>query len=804
MVVKMDLNSLTISNNTLLIIPDNIKSKIIKKLSNDNILLNIKIMSIQEFSNKFYFSYDEKSIYYLMNKYNYKYSIAKEYLDNLYYIDDNDYDNEKINFLKDLKSELIKNKLLNFDSIFIDYIKNYNIVVYGYDYINKFYKKMFDIVKKYTKIDIIEKEKNNNKNLTIYEFKNIESEISFIAQKIIDLIKNGVDINRIFISNVGSEYYEVIKRIFKFYNLPVCLDETNSIYSTSLISDFTRELKKSYDIENSIEFIIQNYDLNIDENSLIFNKLINVCNKYNFEEIGNTIISCIEEELKNVNINKVNTTNSIKCINLKDNIYEDNEHIFIIGFNQGTIPKLYKDEDYLGDNVKLLLNLETTTEKNIIEKQIITNIINKIPNLTITYKLESSFDSYYPSSLIDELNMKVVKIKYEKYNYSNLYNKIQLSQKLDTMIKFNTVEDDLDVLYSNYKDLSYLEYDNKFTGINKNNLKKYLDNKLLLSYSSIDNYFKCSFRYYINNILKLDKYEETFPQLIGNLFHYILSKAFEADFNYEEEFTSYVKNKNLNSKETFLITKLKGELLFVIETIKQNDKYSKLNESLYEQKIYIDKSRDIKITFMGIIDKIKYRVENGKTYIAIIDYKTGNTPINLNNTIYGLNMQLPIYLYLAKNYKQFNDVEFIGFYLQKILNNEISVNGDEDYELLKRQSLKLNGYSINDESLLEFFDSTYKDSEVIKSMRMSSKGFYSYAKVLSKRQIDKLTEIVDKNIDTAINGITDASFQINPKRIGQTNIGCEFCNYKDLCYMNEKNIVNLEEHTNLDFLGCDV
>lgn len=798
----MDLDSLVVSNNTLLIIPNNIKNKVLKKLSDSNILFNIKIMSLEEFRNKFYFSYDEKSVYYLMNKYGYKYSIAKEYLNNLYYVDESDYKNEKLKFLSDLKLELKENKLLIIDNLFINYIKNYKIVVYGYDYVNKFYKAMLNKVKEYSNVEIIEKEKSNNKNLKVYEFKNIEEEISFVAQKIIDLIKSGIDINKIFIANVSSEYYEVIKRIFNFYKLPVSLDETNSIYSTTIISDFLNSLKQTKSIEESIGSITSNYNLDIAETSSIFNKLVNICNKYNFEKVDDSIINCIEEELKNTNINKINLTNSVKCINLKDNIFSDTEYIFIIGFNQGTIPTLYKDEDYLGDNIKSMLGIETTTEKNIIEKQIISNIINKIPNLTLTYKLVSSFDSYYPSSLIDEINMEVIKINDEKYNYSNIYNKIQLSQKLDTMIKYNTMENNLDVLYSNYKDLDYLKYDNKFTGIKKDNLKQYLDNKLLLSYSSIDNYFKCGFRYYINNILKLDKYEETFPQFIGNLFHDILSKAFDDNFNYEEEFNTYIKDKDLSNKELFLINKLKDELLFVIETIKQNDKYSKLNEALYEQKIYIDKSRDIKITFMGIIDKLKYKVDNGKTYVTIIDYKTGNTPTNINNTIYGLNMQLPIYLYLAKHYKQFQNVEFIGFYLQKVLNNEISVKGNEDYKTIKRQALKLNGYSVSDESLLELFDSTYKDSEVIKSMKMSSKGFYSYAKVLNREQIEKLTEIVDKNIDTAIDGIIDASFDINPKRIGQTNHGCEFCSYKDLCYMNEKNIVNLEEHTDLDFLGC--
>ena len=115
-VVKMDLNNLTISNNTLLVIPNNIKNKVIKKLSMDNVIYNIKIMSLEEFRNKFYFSYDEKSIYYLMNKYGYKYSISKEYLDNLYYVKNDDYKNDKLKFLKDLKLELVNNNLLEFDN----------------------------------------------------------------------------------------------------------------------------------------------------------------------------------------------------------------------------------------------------------------------------------------------------------------------------------------------------------------------------------------------------------------------------------------------------------------------------------------------------------------------------------------------------------------------------------------------------------------------------------------------------------------------------------------------------------------
>ena len=56
------------------------------------------------------------------------------------------------------------------------------------------------------------------------------------------------------------------------------------------------------------------------------------------------------------------------------------------------------------------------------------------------------------------------------------------------------------------------------------------------------------------------------------------------------------------------------------------------------------------------------------------------------------------------------------------------------------------------------------------------------------------------NIDDAFSNILSANFDINPKRIGKNNVGCAFCKYKDICFMKEEDVVELEEHTNLDFL----
>lgn len=84
-------------------------------------------------------------------------------------------------------------------------------------------------------------------------------------------------------------------------------------------------------------------------------------------------------------------------------------------------------------------------------------------------------------------------------------------------------------------------------------------------------------------------------------------------------------------------------------------------------------------------------------------------------------------------------------------------------------------------------------------MRTSSKGIAT-KKVLDDVKIDKLNNLTEEKINEAIESILNADFNINPKKVGMNNLGCNYCTYKDICFMTEKDLVNLKEHKNLDFL----
>ena len=57
----------------------------------------------------------------------------------------------------------------------------------------------------------------------------------------------------------------------------------------------------------------------------------------------------------------------------------------------------------------------------------------------------------------------------------------------------------------------------------------------------------------------------------------------------------------------------------------------------------------------------------------MVDLFMFSTTQNIKSTIeYGIGMQLPVYLYLAKNSNKLSNVKVAGFYLQKVLNNEVA------------------------------------------------------------------------------------------------------------------------------------
>ena len=750
----------------ILLIPNSISENIIEKVRKTYYNYNIKFMSLDEFIKKYTFSYDNETIYHIMKKYNIKYSSALVYLNNLYYISDK-LDNEKMNKLKEIKEYLDDNNLLIYDKYFRKYVKDKEIYIYGYDYINKYYSSVLNGLN-YKVIDVDTRKYEIDK---IYYSDDITDEVIFVASKICELIKNGIDTSNIKLV-YSSEYNFIIDRIFKLYGINV--NRKISIYS---VYEVKRILDNLNDIDNIIDSI-----KNID----IRNKIINVINNYSFIANKEDVRELIIHDLKNTYLDSYEE--GINVISLDDYI-DDNDYVFLLGFNKENIPRLYKNNDYFTDKEKEILGFDTSIYLNSRKRESTIKRIHSIKNLFISYKLFDAINNYIKSDLLD--NVMEEMIINNNYSNSNMINKILLTEKLDNLVKYNIMEDDINLLYSNYQDIDYMKYSNKYNRIDEYKLYKYLDDKLVLAYTSFDNYNRCKFKYYLNNILKINVIRDDFSIIIGNVCHYVLSQMDNEDFDTRRYFDEYLSNeRDFTSRELFFLDNIKEEMVFIIDTIKKQLGYTSFDKKMYEEKVYVNKDKNIKVTFMGIIDKVLYKEEDDITYLAVIDYKTGNTNIKLDNMEYGIGMQLPIYLYLTSNMK-FKNIEVVGFYLQKLLSTNL--DNTKDYITARENNLKLEGYSINNPSILSKFDKTYNDSKLIKSMKTSKNGFYSYSKVLDKEEIDNIITSTDEMIDKVIDNILEADFSINPKVIDGENVSCKFCEYRDICFRRENDIVYINK-----------
>ena len=757
----------------VLITPNKIKNKIIEIVRIKYYNYNIKFMSLEDFIKKYIFDYNNKTIYYLMKEYDINLSSALVYINNLYYISDK-LDNNKMNILKEMKEYLDNNKLLIYNDRFREYIKDKEIYIYGYDYLDKY---TLSILKDLN-YKVIDYKYRDNNIYDVYEFDYIDDEVIFVIDRIYELLRKNIDINKIKLI-ITNEYKEVIYRLFKIYNLPISIKK-RSIYSIKVVKDVLSNLDN---IDNNLD-IIKDDDIK--------DKVVKVLNNYSFINDKEEVRELIINDLKNTYLDE--GSSDIKISNIND-YFEDDDYVFLLGFNKENIPILYKDDEYFSDKEKEILGYDTSNELNINKKIEVIKKIKNINNLIITYKLRDNNNSYTMSDLLIDIN--IIKDYKISYNNSAMANKILLANKLDNLVKYNVKEDDLDLLYSNYN-IPYMKYDNKYHNIDKNKLYKYLDNKLLLSYTAINNYEKCKFKYYISNILKINIINNDFNIIIGNVAHYILSHIDDKDFDIDNSYNNYLKSiRPLTNRELFILSNVKDELSTIIKIIRDQYQYMSLNQSMKEKEIYVNKDKNIKVTFKGVIDKVLYKEEDNKTYLVVIDYKTGSSDaIDLKNMEYGLNLQLPIYLYLSSK-MELKNIKVVGFYLQKLFNMP-SINGTNDYDEERAKTLKLEGYSINEENILSKFDNNYSNSNIIKSMKVTPKGFSSNSKVLSEEEINTMIDNTDKIIDTAIKDILEGDFSINPKVINGKSISCDRCEYKEICYQRENDIVyiNREDDNN--------
>ena len=757
------------SKNYVIIAPRQYHLDLLKILRNDK-LSNVKLFTKEEVIKQFDGEYSYKAIIETMNYLNVDFNSAKTFVDSLKLLDQEC--DEKTHQLLSLKNYLIEKKCINYTLYSGYFFKNKDIYVIGYGKndieLNKIFKKPLFYV------DYLRGENRPNVN----EFSSVSEELFFVLNYVSKLIDSGVKQENIEFIIDRNKYGTQLNYMCEQFDLPHLLPAVTPLIYLPSVNKILQEL----DLVGIEEYQI-NHEFDEDE---YVKKVLQIINDYQIQTINNknNQIEFLKQTLKNITISD-NVTQFIK-INKDFPILNNDKYYFLIGFNQGAYPTIKKDEDYLPNLTKTKLNLCTTNDLNIVSKNKVIDFITNARNIIITYHLTDNNGQQYPSSLIKELNLKTINPMESKI-YSLKEAKRNLAKLNDNYRKYS-LDSSLRHSYMALVDIDYLKYSNSFTKLSS---YTYQD-KRYYSYSKIKSFFQCQFQYYLSNVLKLNEFETTFSQAFGTLCHNVLSRVYENDFDFEIVFNDVLEHseyKFINS-EAIILEKKKVHLKALCDLLIEQLKFMDVKDIMLENTFYCDLNDEVSIN--GKIDKIMITTDGINDYYSIIDYKTGSEVFDERQVEYGYSMQLPTYALLLKGNNKFNNKELIGFYLQPLGVSDKDVPM-EDQKSFYQDTFELVGESLDDLSKLSTFDKTYANSSYIKSLKLIGTGqLAKNAKVFSKDEFAAIIELTKNNFLKADELIKKGEFEINPKMIGSGNKACQYCNFKNICSVEDDDVISIK------------
>ncbi len=709
-------------------------------------------------------------------------AVIKKYLNELKRINVTiDYQETELKLLKKLKAELLANNLLKISEYQKSLFKQKNIYLFDVKLEERLQKEL----EKLNPVIIKEIKLKKDFKPTLYCFNNYLNEINFVANEIATLVARGIDINKICLHIPTNDYYPQIRLIFNNYNLPLCPQNSRRLNSYQLIRQLLELISTTNDL-NCLETIELKPGLEQD----LYNQLIAIINKYpNYHQQIAKLLPVLENEVKNVQVKTPNMVNVVRQIDLQAYYPQADEYVFVVNAAEQKFPSLIKDT-YLMSDIQAVKYEQTPTyilNKN--RKDLLREKLTACPNLVLTFASTSPVGTESLASVLKTIALNCLEPVERKMRYSQTMDQINLAKAYELKRKFGTNGKEI----NQFKQLTLPpKFDNQIN----TKLPRVNNETLSLSPTSIEKFYKCEFKFYVEQILRIRPQVGDMRLLnIGNLFHYVLEQTLKQNKTSKVDIYQFIVDYNNHYQleiENLFIDKYCEYLTEIVQQIvdfQDKSTYAPTSESFEKEvKMILDAEHNIEL--VGKIDKFLELDIDDKYCVVIIDYKTKNTPkIDHKLFDYGLDLQNFIYFYLLKHDRADDEFELVGTFQQRIkpqhkVNHPDFIN---DFQLF--------GYATSNEEKLRQFEPDFAEKKlsILKNVEVTKSGFAKRSKVADEEMIEQFNKIVDQKIKQVVTTINNNDYHINPKLINNKDVSCLNCHLRPICLKMKDNYVNLTE-----------
>lgn len=521
--------------------------------------------------------------------------------------------------------------------------------------------------------------------------------------------------------------------------------------------------------------------------------------------------------------------------------------LFFVGLNEGIVPKTGAKGGILSDLDREALKAQdvelapTLRERAYVQRLYLYRNMTKPDHcLYLSYtKVNGAGQSASPSSLVEEIKRLFPKLSMMESLEARDRNRITapkdgLDYLMDDLHHFDSLDKDKRELYAWYyrssqygqwlKKLSenvlgFQKTDSLSKAVARGLYGKVLEN----SVTRLEKYAACAYSHFLNYGLFL-KERDMFSleaRDLGTIFHDCLEQfsreLYKRDYSWfqlpEEEAEElaeeairvsseqYKDALGSSARNEYMRIRMKRIILRAVKTLCTQAKGGDFVPKAYEVEFpgeekmetsIIPLSEEEEIHLRGRIDRIDILEDGMHIYVKIIDYKSGEKDLSLEEIFQGLSLQLMVYMRAAMELEKKAHPEKKvlpgGILYYHIEDPLVDIEEGEEVEGIEKKiasKLRMKGMVNEDNSVLEKMDRKMTGrSDIIPVRWNKDKSLSKDSSTFSLEEFDALSQFVREKIKEMGREILSGKIDRNPYEMG-TKDACRYCAYKGICSLEK-------------------
>ena len=183
------------------------------------------------------------------------------------------------------------------------------------------------------------------------------------------------------------------------------------------------------------------------------------------------------------------------------------------------------------------------------------------------------------------------------------------------------------------------------------------------------------------------------------------------------------------------------------------------------------------VTVIGKIDRVDVMERDSERYVRVVDYKTGKKEFRLSDVLYGLNLQMLIYLAALV---ESGGVQPAGVLYMPSIRPRVSADRETPPDALAQavdKELRMNGVVLGEEAVIRGMEQDAAGKYIPVSVK---NGKLSGAEsMLSREEFDCVIGAIREKIAGMAQTLLDG--EISPEPLMQDHRGCDYCPYFAVC-----------------------